>query len=87
VIGSELAGIPELIEHQVTGLLFPAGDAPALAQAMDSLYRDPSLRRHMGWAGRRRVEAGYDVEIHNQRILDIYQALLDPDSGPLGGNW
>lgn len=85
VIGSDLAGIPELIEEGVTGLLFPPGNAEALADRMAELAADPGRRREMGLAGRRRVETNYDIKDHNRRILEIYQALNQGEA--VGGGW
>lgn len=61
VVGSDLTGIPELIEHGVTGLLSPPGDAAALADALASLLDDPDMAARLGRAGRERVAAEFDV--------------------------
>ena len=47
--------LPEVVEDGVTGILVPPGDAPALAEAIQTLMGDPDLRRRMGQAGRERV--------------------------------
>jgi glycosyltransferase involved in cell wall biosynthesis len=54
VVAAKIGAIPELVEHEVTGLLAPAGDAAALADATLRALRDPLAG---GWAaeGRRRV--------------------------------
>jgi glycosyltransferase involved in cell wall biosynthesis len=43
VIGSDVAGIAEVIEHERNGLLFPAGDADALARAIARVANDRNL--------------------------------------------
>ncbi len=55
VVASQVGGIPELIEHGVSGLLTPPGHAEALAHALDALALSPSLRRALGEQARRRV--------------------------------
>jgi glycosyltransferase involved in cell wall biosynthesis len=47
VIASAGGGTPEVVRHGETGLLVPAGDAAALAAALDSLVVDPALRARM----------------------------------------
>jgi glycosyltransferase involved in cell wall biosynthesis len=54
VIGSNIGGIPEIIQHGVSGLLVPPGDAPALRDALTELITDPARRLAMGEAARRR---------------------------------
>jgi glycosyltransferase involved in cell wall biosynthesis len=54
-VATDGTGIRETVEHGRTGLLFPDGDAAALAAAMLRLGRSPGLRGEMGRAGRRRV--------------------------------
>lgn len=43
VVGAEAKGIPELVRHEKTGLLFPPGDAHAMAHAMLRLLDDANL--------------------------------------------
>ncbi len=63
VVASDLSGIPELVEHDVSGLLVAPGDAAGLAAALRRLAADPALRGRLGAAGRRRVLDGFDVAI------------------------
>jgi glycosyltransferase involved in cell wall biosynthesis len=58
-IGTAIEAVPEVIEHDVTGLLVPPGDADALADALLRLLDNPDRRREMGRHGRRRVEASF----------------------------
>jgi glycosyltransferase involved in cell wall biosynthesis len=60
-IATDLAGIPELIEHGATGLLVPPGDPVALAAALSRLIGDPALRARLAAAGERRVRAVFDA--------------------------
>lgn len=54
VVASAFGGMPDFVEHGVTGLLVPVGDVPALVAALRSLADNPALRERMGEAGRRR---------------------------------
>jgi glycosyltransferase involved in cell wall biosynthesis len=60
-IATDLAGIPELIEDEMTGLLVPPSDAAALAAALGRLIGNPALRERLGAAGERRVRREFDV--------------------------
>jgi glycosyltransferase involved in cell wall biosynthesis len=44
VVASDVGGIPEIVVHEVTGLLFPVGDADALAALLSRLIGDKGLR-------------------------------------------
>jgi glycosyltransferase involved in cell wall biosynthesis len=61
-VATDLSGIPELIENEVTGLLVPPGDPRALARALASLIRYPARRSAMGAAGERRVRRCFAAE-------------------------
>ena len=43
VVGSRVGGIPEVVADGRTGLLVPPGDPSALAEALNTLVRDPGL--------------------------------------------
>ncbi|MBI3361439.1 MAG: glycosyltransferase family 4 protein [Chloroflexi bacterium] len=62
VIGTRAGAVPEIIVNGVTGRLVPAGDAPALAEAIVALLRDSERRRAMGEAGRARARDHFSVE-------------------------
>jgi glycosyltransferase involved in cell wall biosynthesis len=61
VVGSEISGIPELVEHGRSGILVPPGDAGALADALQELKEDPALRGRMGRAGREKIERVFNL--------------------------
>ncbi|MBN2104188.1 glycosyltransferase family 4 protein [bacterium] len=73
VIGAKIGGIPELIEHEVTGLLFTAGDVQALGASIQSLLSDPGKIQKYGKAARNKAVALFDPEIHYQKIMDLYE--------------
>jgi glycosyltransferase involved in cell wall biosynthesis len=61
VVAPRVAGIPELVEHEVSGLLFNPGDWNDLAQQLRALLGDESLRRRLARNGQERVERDFDV--------------------------
>lgn len=68
VIGSRHAGIPEAILDGETGLLIDEHDAKGLAIALERLALDPVLRRRLGMAGRRHIEAEFDSVRQGERL-------------------
>ncbi|MPV57007.1 hypothetical protein CFB46_08190 [Burkholderia sp. HI2761] len=52
VIGCAAGGMPEVVSHDVTGLLVAPGDAKSLARAIRRLVESPELRERMGAAGK-----------------------------------
>jgi len=76
VIGSDIGGISELVDHGVNGLLFPSGDDRELAKQIKFLINHPHAIEQFGKAARKKAEAEFDPEIHFQKIYDIYLKLL-----------
>jgi glycosyltransferase involved in cell wall biosynthesis len=72
VAATRMAGIPELVIDGETGVLVDPGDAPALAEALVSLARDPATRARLAAAGRTRVRSHFSAEAG----LDHLAALL-----------
>jgi len=73
IVGSDLGGIPEQIAHGVNGFLVPPGESKTLADALERLLQDESLRRRMGWEGRARFERLFSYD----RVIAEYMALYD----------
>jgi colanic acid/amylovoran biosynthesis glycosyltransferase len=68
VIGSDLSGIPELVNDQLTGLLVPPRDATALENALERYIKDQDLRRRLGQAGREKVLEEFDLNDNAARL-------------------
>ena len=61
----------------ITGLLVPMGDAPAMAEAMQTLLADPARAAAMGIAGRQRVRERFTIAHTARKMEGIYQYLLN----------
>jgi len=70
-VSTRVGGIPEVVEDDVSGVLVPAGDARALAAALQSLIDDPGRRRALGEAARTRARELFTAEV----IVPQYEAL------------
>lgn len=79
IVTTDWPGCRDIVTDQVNGLLVPPRDSTALAAALESLIRDPSVRKEMGRRGREKVlSGGFSEEQVLQRTFDIYQELLLP---------
>jgi rhamnosyl/mannosyltransferase len=61
--------------HGETGLVVPARQAGALAEAVNRLLADPALRARFGEAGRRRVEREFTRGRMVERVAEVYRSL------------
>jgi colanic acid/amylovoran biosynthesis glycosyltransferase len=75
VVASRIAGIPELVEDGVAGLLVPPGRADLLADALEDVLRDPERAQAMGRAGRQRVVEQFDVDRSAERLAELFAAV------------
>lgn len=80
VIASDVGGLPDMLGHDA-GLLVPAGDARALADAMLRLCGDSTLRARMGRAARERYERLYSPKVVLPQLLQIYGRLIASGGG------
>lgn len=76
VISTLHSGIPELVEHGISGFLVPEQDIDALAEKINYLIKHPELWPILGQAGRLHVEEYYNINKLNDRLIEIYQKLL-----------
>jgi glycosyltransferase involved in cell wall biosynthesis len=75
VVASDVGSLPEVVAHGETGLLVPAHNAPALAEALDGLLADPARRAYMGAAAKRRASR-FTVSAVVDRIERLFEDLV-----------
>lgn len=75
VVCTPVGGVPDILDHEVEGLLVAPGDTAALTSAMLRLAKSPALREAMGAAGRRRVIAHHGVPTVVARWTGLYEQL------------
>jgi glycosyltransferase involved in cell wall biosynthesis len=81
VVAANVGGLPEIVEDGVTGILVPAKDPDAMAEAVIHLLRDPALRRRLGRAARERVLSDYRIERVVEQTLKVYERVLQKSPG------
>lgn len=75
VVATRVGGIPDMVEHSVTGLLVAPGHAEELAGALDVLLRDGALRARFGEAGRSAALTRYAPRAVAEKTLAVYRLL------------
>ncbi|PYL65656.1 MAG: hypothetical protein DMF25_02815 [Verrucomicrobia bacterium] len=78
VVSTRLAGIPESVVHDETGLLVSSGDTLALADALEQLIRDPARRLRYGQAGRARMEQHFEIKKTVVPLLHLLERSFVP---------
>lgn len=76
VIGANIGGIPELVDHGSTGLLFEPGNVKDLAEKINCLLQDKNRTVEMGKSARKKVEKNYNEEIHYRRLINAYEHVI-----------
>lgn len=71
VVATNVGGVPEVVLHEQTGLLAPAGDDTCLAAQLWRLAHDERLRSRLGNAGRERL----DSQFTRERMIADYRTL------------
>ena len=76
VVATRVAGIPEVVRHDETGLLVEPGDAVSLGRALARLAGDAGLRRRLGDAARAFVHPRFGADGYVRRVTALYDRLL-----------
>lgn len=73
VIATQVAGVSELVQDGISGFIVPPGDVETLALRLDRLLSDPELCAAMGKAGRRKVEAEFDIKGEVDKLATLFK--------------
>ena len=76
VLATMHGGIPEAVEHGVSGLLTPERDDAALAQSLLTLASDPARYTAMSAAARDRVSAAFDLAAQTAALEGFYREAI-----------
>lgn len=76
VIATRVGGLAEVLRDSVTALLIPAGDVPALTQAILQLYRDPELSARLGEQAQGVQRAKYSLDAMAASYVSVYREAL-----------
>jgi L-malate glycosyltransferase len=78
VVASRVGGLPEVVKHGKTGLLVPAGDARALADACLELAHDREWAKQLGAEAKRVVHDEFSQDRNGRALVDVYHAVRRP---------
>lgn len=76
VVGSNVGGMPEVVEDRVTGLLADPNDLHAWTEAVMRLAYDEDFRLHLARAGRLAAETTFHVRKHYAGVMRAYEDVL-----------
>lgn len=77
VIASDVGGVSESVEHNVSGYLIPRDSSIGLCEALIALIESGDLRAKMGIQARQKYEDGFTFRTMLDRTLNIYNEVLD----------
>lgn len=73
VVATPVGVVDDVVRPEVNGLLVPAGDVAALADALARLIGDPTLRQRLGASARRDHAAQYEMDGYLTRLAEIWR--------------
>jgi glycosyltransferase involved in cell wall biosynthesis len=76
VVASDVGGLPDTVQHAVSGLLVPPRNPAAVADAVAELLADPARREEMGRRGRDHCLRRFDVDATVAGVDALYRAAL-----------
>lgn len=74
-IATDVTGIPEIIQDEITGLLVPQNNAKALAMSMMRLLQNPELGEHMARSARRLIETEFNIHNNATQLREAFKQL------------
>ena len=76
VVATAVGGVPEIVEHNKTGLLVPQGDEQALASELTAVLLDRERRLQMGSGARRHAAEAFDLEGMRAATRALYASVI-----------
>ena len=82
-VSTKLAGIPDIIVHEQSGLLVEPNEALMLAQAIRRLLDDSALARRLAIGGRQRIERYFNLETCVEPLVELFASRLRARGQPV----
>jgi glycosyltransferase involved in cell wall biosynthesis len=76
VVATRVAGVPEVVQDHVSGLLVPPGDSAALGDALARVAADAGLRRSLGEQARAFVRPRFGFDHYVASVTALYDRLV-----------
>ena len=74
IVATRVGGVPELVQHGVTGLLVAPGDVRELAEALRQVLEDPELGRRLATAAERSVWCEFRLDASVSQLMQLFGA-------------
>jgi len=75
-IGARLGGIPEVIDHNINGMIFDPENADELARCMNYIHSNTEQIKQMGENARKKAETFYTSEVFYNKLIDVYNIAM-----------
>ncbi|UFJ39181.1 glycosyltransferase family 4 protein [Brevibacillus humidisoli] len=82
IIASDSGGIPEMIKHGDTGLLFPVSDSEQLAERLSEVMNDSDLRQHLERNAKEWGVHQWPSKVWGERVINVYDQVLKALQSP-----
>ena len=76
IVATRVGGIPEIVHHNINGLLVEPGSRKSLYEAMLKLIKNPALRNELGNAGPKIINEKFSVDKMVDGNISVYNSLL-----------
>lgn len=77
VIGSNSGGVPEIISHEETGLLFKTRDPHSLHQSIERLYLDPDFKNRLAEQGKQSADRRFNQTQHFHQLETYLESVIN----------
>jgi glycosyltransferase involved in cell wall biosynthesis len=76
VVATNVGNLPEIVRHNVTGIIVPPRNPESAAEAFLTLLKNSEIRRTLGTAGRQFVLQNYDWSMNAKRMEWLYNKIM-----------
>jgi len=76
IVATNVGGVPEIVDHDISGLLIEPSNPEIMASAIGSLLRDKKKAVSLASEARRKAERFFSIEQHVENIMAIYEGML-----------
>ena len=78
IVATDAGGTTEALEHDVSGVIVPAGDPQALAVALERVLADPGLRQRLAQASRSTYTRTFGADVVVPSVVRLYEEICEP---------
>jgi glycosyltransferase involved in cell wall biosynthesis len=76
IVASDVGGLPEMVQHRVSGLLAPVGDIDRLCRYLNELLEKRSLRERLGSQAKEWALSHWSMDKMTSIMVEVYQSAI-----------